>query len=61
MNSIKKSLQGKKSYIVSALLVAVAVVNFLAGDATLSQVLSDPNLLVLLNGLGLASLRASVK
>ena len=51
-------LQGKKTYIVATLLVAVAVVNFLAGDAGLTDVLSDPNLLVLLNGLGLGALRA---
>ena len=58
---MKNFLQGKKTYIVSALLVAVAVINFLAGDATLSQVLSDPNLLILLNGAGLATLRAGIE
>lgn len=57
---MKAFLKGKKTHIVAALLVAVGVVNFLAGDATLSQLLSDPNLLILLNGLGLSALRAGM-
>ena len=54
-----KFLKGKRSYIVSALLVLVALVNMLTGDITLGQLLQDPNLLILLNGAGLAALRAS--
>jgi len=54
-----KFLKGKKTYIISTLLVLVALVNMLNGDISISQMLSDPNLLVLLNGLGLAGLRAS--
>ena len=53
-------LKGKKSYVVSFLLMAVAVVNFLVGDASLSELLSDPNLLILLNGAGLGALRAGM-
>jgi len=57
---MKEYLKGKKTYIVAMLLVLVSVVNFFAGDASLATLLSDPNLLVLLNGLGLGALRAGV-
>lgn len=57
---MREYLKGKKTYIVAFLLMVVAVVNFLAGDASMTEVLNDPNLLVLLSGLGLASLRAGV-
>lgn len=56
---MREYLKGKKTYIVSTLLVLVSVVNFLAGDVSISEVLNDPNLLVLLNGFGLAALRAA--
>ena len=54
-------LKGYKTYIVAVLLVLVALVNMLTGDMSLGELLTDPNLLILLNGLGMGSLRAAVK
>lgn len=56
MNFIK----GKKTYIIAALLVLVALVNVITGDTSIAEFLESPDLLVLLNGLGLATLRAAV-
>lgn len=53
-------LKGYKTYIIAALLVLVALVHLATGDTNLLQLMNDPNLLVLLNGLGLGSLRAAV-
>jgi hypothetical protein len=53
-------LKGKKSHIIAFLLVLVACVNLYNGDMTLEAFLQDPNLLILLNGLGLSALRAAV-
>ncbi len=55
-----KFLSGKKTYIIATLLVLVALVHLATGDITFATFLSDPYVLVLLNGLGLASLRAAV-
>jgi len=55
-----KLLKGYKTYIVSALLVAVGLIDVLTGDLTASQFLKSPDLLVLLNGLGLAALRSAI-
>lgn len=60
LEKVKTTLQGRKTYIVSALLVLVAVVDLLTGDMSLVEFLNEPNLIVLLNGLGLAALRAGV-
>lgn len=54
-----KLLKGYKTYIISFLLVLVSLVNLLTGDVSIQDVLNSPDLLVLLNGLGLAALRAS--
>tara|TARA_R110002167_G_scaffold51504_7_gene149037 strand:+ start:315 stop:503 length:189 start_codon:yes stop_codon:yes gene_type:complete len=61
MNKLKSALEGKKTNIVSALLVVVSVIELITGDITLSEFLSGPNLLVFLNGIGLASLHAGIK
>lgn len=53
-------LSGKKTYIVALLLVLVACLDVVTGDMTVLELLEDDNLLVLLNGLGLAALRAGV-
>ena len=53
-------LKGKKTHIVAFLLVLVAAVNLYNGDIALEAFLGDPNLLILLNGLGLSALRAAV-
>lgn len=57
---LESFLKGKKTYIVSFLLVVIALLDVITGDTSLVDFVSDPNLVVLLNGLGLASLRAGV-
>ncbi len=52
--------KGYKTFIVSGLLVIVGLINLLAGDISLTQFLSSPDLLVILGGLGLAGLRDAV-
>lgn len=61
MKSIKDFLDGKKTYIISSLLVIVALVRLLDGDITISEFMNNSEFLVLLNGLGLGSLRAGVE
>jgi len=61
MQGFQEYLKGKKTYIVAALLVLVSLVEFLSGDIPLGEFLSGADLLVLLNGLGLATLRAGIK
>ena len=53
-------LKGYKTYIVSALLVAVSLVHLLSGDMSLITFLNSPDLIVLLQGLGLGALRAAM-
>lgn len=60
-NQLKESLKGRKTYIVAFLMVLVSVVNIVTGDASLQEVLASDELWVLLNGLGLGSLRAGVE
>lgn len=59
MSSIINFLKGKKTFVIAGLLVLVSLVNMLTGDIGISELLSDPSLLILLNGLGLAALRAA--
>ena len=54
-------LRGKKTYIIAALLVGVSIVELLTGGISLVEFLGDPDLLILLNGLGLAALRNGVE
>jgi hypothetical protein len=61
MANITSVLKGKKTYIISILLVSISVVNLLVGDLSLQEFLRDPNLLVLLNGLGLAAMRNGIE
>ena len=53
-------LRGKKTYIVAALMIAVGVVNALAGDAAGWNTVWEQAQIVL-TGLGLAGLRAGVR
>jgi len=53
-------LSGKKTYIVAGLLVLISVVKMLAGDVSIEELLNSPDLLILLNGLGLAALRGGI-
>jgi len=60
MTTVRQWLDGKKTYIVSALLVLVSLVRLVDGDITLAEFFNNEDFLVLLNGLGLSSLRAGV-
>lgn len=53
-------LEGKKTYIVAGLLVLVALVQTLTGDMSWSMFFDSESFTTLLEGLGLASLRAGV-
>lgn len=53
-------LTGYKTYIIAILMVLVALVHLATGDITLLQVVGDPYLLVLLQGLGLGALRSAL-
>lgn len=53
-------LKGHRTYIISALLVLVGLINLLSGELALGDFLNSPDLAILLNGLGLAALRASL-
>jgi len=50
---------GRKTYIVAGLLALVALIDVLTGDMTVSELVEDPNLVILLNGLAFAALRAA--
>ncbi len=50
-----KTLEGKKTYIVAALLVVKALLSWLSGDATVSEALD-----MILLGTGLGALRAGI-
>lgn len=52
-------LAGKKTYIVSGLMILVGLINGLTGDASAWQGIMD-NAMVLLNGLGLSALRKGI-
>ncbi len=52
-------LKGYRTFIVATLLVLVGLVNLLTGNITLIQFAQSPDLIVVLNGLGFAGLRAS--
>jgi len=53
-------LKNKKTYIVSGLIVASSLVQLVTGDISLMDFLTSENLLILLGGLGLGTLRAGV-
>jgi hypothetical protein len=53
-------LQGYKTYIIAALMVAIGAVKLFTGDIDLVTFLNSQELLLLLNGLGLATLRSGI-
>lgn len=60
MLQIKNLLSGRKTYIVSTLMIIIGLVNFLTGDITLVEFLNTDDIVIILNGLGLGFLRAGV-
>lgn len=57
---MKALLSGKKTYIVAGLMVIVAVINLVSGDISLMDFLTDPNLILLLQALGIGFLRSGI-
>lgn len=53
-------LKGKKTYIISGLMVLVGLINLIMGDLSLADFVTSPHVMVLLNGVGFATLRAGV-
>ncbi len=54
-------LKGYKTYIIATLLVLVSLVHLITGDIGIFDFVQSPDLLILLNGLGLGALRSAVK
>ena len=57
---MKEFLKGKKTYIVSGLMVIIGLVNLFIGDVTLQNFLASEELRILLEGFGFATLRAGI-
>ena len=53
-------LQGKKTYVIASLMVAVSLTQLLSGDIGLAEFAASEHLNTLLEGVGLATLRAGV-
>ena len=53
-------LQGKKTYIVAGLMVAVSLIHLLSGDIGFAEFAASEHLNTLLEGVGLGTLRAGV-
>ena len=53
-------LKGKKTYIVSSLMVLASLLSVIVGDLSLSDFFSSSDFVTLLNGLGLGTLRAGI-
>ena len=60
MTAFIEFLKGKKTYVISFLLCLVALVRVLTGEIAFFDFVASPDFIVLLNGLGLATLRAGL-
>jgi hypothetical protein len=58
--AIRYITQGRKTYIVSILMVLIGIVNLITGDVSLNQFLTSPDFLIITNGLGIGFLRAAI-
>jgi len=52
---------GKKTYIVSILMLFVSSLNLITGDISLNEFISSESMTLLLEAMGLSALRAGVK
>ena len=53
-------LRGKKTYLISGLMVAVGLIRMLVGEMSIAEFVMSPDVMALLNGIGLGTLRAGV-
>jgi hypothetical protein len=58
---MKQFLSGKKTYIIAGLMVLIGLVKWLVGDITLVEFITSDDIMIVLGGFGLGSLRAGVK
>lgn len=57
---MREFLKGRKTYIVAALMFLVALVDVLSGDMTIAEFFKSPELIRVLEALGLISIRAGI-
>lgn len=57
---MKKWLSGRKTYIVASLMVVIGLVKLMVGDMSLVDFLMSGDLQLLLEGLGIGTLRAGI-
>jgi len=55
-----KILKGRKTYIVSGLMVAISVVRMIVGEMSIAEFVMSPDVMALLNGIGLGTLRSGI-
>jgi len=60
MNKFTNWFRGKKTYIIAFLMVIVGVINYLSGDITLAVLLASEDLILVLQGIGLGTLRHGI-
>jgi len=60
IKNAQEFLKGRKTYIISTLLVLASLTGVISGDVTVANFLNSNDLWILLNGLGLGSLRAGL-
>lgn len=53
-------LQGRKTYVIASLMVAASLIHLISGDIGLAEFAASEHLNTLLEGVGLATLRAGV-
>ncbi len=57
---MKKLLSGKKAHITAGLMVCIGIINLLAGDLTLQQLIASPDLHLVLEGMGVSTIRLGI-
>jgi len=57
---MKQYLSGKKTYIVAGLMVFIGFINLVTGDLTLQQFIASPDLHLVLEGMGVSTLRLGI-
>ena len=60
ISKFTNALQGKKTYIIAGLMVLSSIVRLIVGDITVIEFIMSQDVLFLLNGLGLGTLRAGI-
>jgi len=56
---VRSYLKGKKTYIISAIMIIVPLLNLIIGDITFVEFINSEQVMLLLGGGGFAALRSS--